>query len=179
MTRRHRTAWRHAKVSVAHGMPRDNARKVATRKLPQHLLLSPLTSAVTWLVSRQTGQVADSVQIPRNGVLGSWDGNGPKSLGRAYLRSSSQDWPGGGNQVRSIIRTTAIGCGQDRASLPNTNAFNDVTACCSAGVVTGKICGDEDIAATANVTQLCAFVLVSLHPCATHEQIVRSFGVKG
>jgi len=41
----------------------------------------------------------------------------------------------------------------------NTNAFNDVTARCSAGVLTGDIGGDGDIAATSIVPRPNAFVL--------------------
>jgi hypothetical protein len=41
----------------------------------------------------------------------------------------------------------------------NTNAFKNVTVYCSAGVPTGGTGGDGDIAATADVTRVCAFVL--------------------
>src|SRR5438309_2097149 len=46
----------------------------------------------------------------------------------------------------------------------NTDALGDVTHSCSAGGLTGAIGGDEDIAATANVTRRCAFVLFALDP---------------
>ena len=45
-------------------------------------------------------------------------------------------------------------------------SLETVTRSCSAGVLTGAIGGDEDIAATANVTRLCPFVLLIRFGCS-------------
>jgi len=64
--------------------------------------------------------------------------------------ASGHSKPGGASSCRPPITEQAS---------TNTNAFNNVTACCSAGVLTGEIDGDGDIAATEDATRFSAFVL--------------------
>lgn len=53
-----------------------------------------------------------------------------------------------------------LACGIEEKT--NINALGDVAHGRSAGVLTGAFGGDEDTAAPANVTRLCAFVLVCI-----------------